>query len=86
MEKLDNDFNRYAYLYAILEGNLLLQQAYSELKNQFNKKPEDFRERAVAEVNTTQRTNYAQKMEEIKQIRHQIDEANSYSYIKELVN
>lgn len=86
LEKLDNDFNRYAYLYAILEGNLLLQQAYSELKNQFNKKPEDFRERAVAEVDTTQRTNYAQKMEEIKQIRHQIDEANSYSYIKELVN
>lgn len=23
LEKLDNDFNRYAYLYAILEGNLL---------------------------------------------------------------
>ncbi|WP_457801377.1 hypothetical protein [Limosilactobacillus reuteri] len=32
LQKLDNDFNRYAYLYTVLEGNLILQNISSGLR------------------------------------------------------
>lgn len=51
LQKLDNDFNRYAYLYTVLEGNLILQNISIRLKKNFGKSLADYEHNALAIMN-----------------------------------
>ncbi|WP_295729471.1 hypothetical protein [uncultured Limosilactobacillus sp.] len=42
LQKLDTDFNRYAYLYTVLESNVLVENAQAKLQQIFGEKVDNF--------------------------------------------